>query len=172
MSRAPRGPVEARQESGGRGAGEREEVDRQVGLAVSLALVEDLQGTGADLGWPEATVLVDALVDVICHLLVDLGSGRPVPTPRPAVVGAIGGTVGRLDHASCRAATPALRRAGSALLGDARGWAVAAGEVALDLADLLARCAERDRAGRLRPGDKSVVLRELHGLQRRLHALG
>ena len=59
------------------------------------------------------------------------------------------------------------------LLGaDAPGWAAGAGEVALDLAALLERCAERDRAGRPWPGGKSVVQRELHGLLRRLRAAG
>jgi hypothetical protein len=176
MARTPRGPVEARQESATQGpgtAGPSDDHDRRVGLAVCLALVEDLQGTGADLGWPEATGLVDAIVDALCHLLVDLGQGQPSPTPRPAVVGAIGGVPRPLDHASCRAASASLRRAGSALLGsDGPGWARDAGEVALDLAALLERCVERDRAGRLRPLSKSVVQRELHGLQRRLRASG
>lgn len=143
----------------------------ELGTAVTLALVEDLQGTTADLGWPEASALADALVDGLSHLLVDLGSGRARPTPHPAVVGAIGGPPARLDHASCRVATAALRRAGAALLTAGPSWAHEGGDLALSLADLLERCAERDRRGRLRPADKGPVLRELRGLQRRLHAL-
>lgn len=142
-----------------------------VGAAVALALVEDLQTATADLGWPEASALADALVDGVCHLLVDLGSGRARPTQHPAVVGAIGGPGGRLDHASCRVAAASLRRAGAALLGGQPAWAREGGDVALCLADLVERCVERDRAGRLRPTDKGPVLRELHALQRRLHGL-
>lgn len=143
----------------------------EVALAVALALVEDLQGTTADLGWPEATALADALVDGLSHVLVDLASGRPRPTSHPAVVGAVGGPPAPLEHASCRVATAALRRAGAVLLEAGPAWATEGGDVALSLADLVERCAERERAGRLRPTDKGPVLRELRGLQRRLHAL-
>lgn len=139
--------------------------------AVALAAVEDLQGTSADLGWPEATALADALVDTLAHLLVDVGSGRAAPSPRPAVVGAIGGPPGSLDHASCRGASAALRRAGAALALAGPPWAAEAADVALDLADLLQTCADQARTGRLRENQKGVVLRALRAQQRRLHAL-
>lgn len=140
--------------------------------AVALAQVEDLQAAAADLGWPEATGLADALVDALSHLLVDLGEGRGAPTPRPVVVGAIGGPSRPIDHASCRVATAALRRAGSTLLDGDPAWSREAGEVALDLADLLEQCAEAARAERVVSADKGALLRRLGGLRRRLDADG
>lgn len=137
-----------------------------------LRSVEDLQGAMPDLGWPEATGLVDGLVDALAHLLVDLASGADRPTPQPLVVGAIGGAQRPLDHASCRAGAAALRRAAPVLLAGGRPWAPAGGEVALELADLLDRTAGAARAGRVPPGAKGVVLRRLHALARRLQALG
>lgn len=140
--------------------------------STALAAVDDLQGEGADLGWPEATGLADSLVDALSHLLVDLGAGHSSPTPRPAVVGAIGGPAGPLDHASCRTAAAALRRAGGLLVEGGQPWTQEAAAVAMELADLLDRCAELARSGRLPERSKGVVLRRLRGLQRRLHALG
>jgi hypothetical protein len=137
-----------------------------------LSAVEDLQGAAADLGWPDATGLADALVDGLSHLLVDLADGVAVPGPRPLVVGAIGGQDGSVDHASCRAAAATLRRVAPVLLGGGPAWSAAACDVALDLAALLDQVADRGRSGRLTPSSKGVVLRRLHALQRRLQALG
>ncbi|GAA5161100.1 hypothetical protein [Ornithinimicrobium tianjinense] len=139
--------------------------------AAVAALVDDLQGTAADLGWSQANGLVDALIDSLAHLLVDAAAQRPQPGPHPQVVGAIGGPDGPLDHASCRTASSALRRTGAALLRGSTSWAPGAGEVALDLADLLEECVEQERLRRLRPGAKSVVVRRLLSFQRRLHGL-
>lgn len=139
--------------------------------AVLLA-VEDLQDATADLGWPEATGLCDGLVDALAHLLVDLADGSELPSPRPTVVGAIGGPTRPLDHASCRAAAAALRRVAPTFGAAGPPWAEGAGQVCTDLADLVDRVADLGRSGRLTPSSKGVVLRRLHALQRRLQALG
>lgn len=137
-----------------------------------LRALDDLQGAGPDLGWAEATGLADGLVDALSHLLVDLADGAASPTPQPLVVGAIGGQARPVDHASCRAAAASLRRVAPVLLEGGRPWAAAAGEVALELAGLLDQVADRERGGLVSPSTKGVVLRRLHGLQRRLQALG
>lgn len=143
--------------------------------AVTAAVVDDLQGQSPDLGWPDASSLVDALVDALSHLLVDVGEGARTPSPRPEVIGALGGAPGSLDPASCRATAGSLRRAGSTLHEAARAddrdgatWAGRAGDVALDLADLLESLADQARSGRLTPSHKGPVLRRLRGLQREL----
>ncbi|MFK5633014.1 hypothetical protein [Ornithinimicrobium sp. LYQ103] len=141
-------------------------------LAAPLLAVEDLQGSAADLGWPEVTGLADALVDALSHLLVDLAEGAKLPTPRPHVVGAIGGPARPVDHASCRAAAASLRRVAPLLLDGDPAWAPPAGAVAVDLADLVDHTADLARSGRLATAHKGVVLRRLHALQRRLQALG
>lgn len=140
--------------------------------AAALAAVEDLQGESADLGWPEASSLGDALVDALAHLLVDLASGAVSPSAQPTVVGAIGGMPRSLDHASCRACAGSLRRAASVFTQASAAWAPPAGEVALDLADLLDHAADLERGGRLTLGHKGVVLRKLQSLGRRLRELG
>ncbi|GGK67316.1 hypothetical protein [Ornithinimicrobium pekingense] len=136
-----------------------------------LRAVDDLQGAAADLGWAEATGLADGLVDALSHLLVDLADGSSSPTPQPLVVGAIGGPARPVDHASCRAAAAALRRV-APVLDAGPPWGAEAARVALELADLFDRVADDGRSGRVPPGHKGVVLRRLHGLQRRLQALG
>lgn len=141
-------------------------------LTAALLAVEDLQGSAADLGWPEVTGLADALVDALSHLLVDLAGGASRPTPRPLVVGAIGGPPRPVDHASCRAAAASLRRVAPLLLDGSPAWAPEAGTVAVELADLVDHAADLARSGRLTPAHKGVVLRRLHALQRRLQALG
>lgn len=138
----------------------------------AVRAVEDLQGAAPDLGWPEATGLADGLVDALSHLLVDLADGAPRPSPQPLVVGAIGGAPHPVDHASCRAAAAALRRATAVLDAGAPTWGPQAGQIATALADLLEHAADRERAGRTQPGDKSVLLRRLHELHRRLRSLG
>ena len=146
--------------------------------AVTAALVDDLQGQSPDLGWPDASSMVDALVDALSHLLVDLGAGAGSPRPRPEVIGALGGAAGPLDPASCRATAGSLRRAGATLLAaeaeeakQATAWAGRAGEVALDLADLLDSLVDQARSGRLRPSHKGPVVRRLRSLQRQLDAV-
>lgn len=142
-----------------------------VGPAVVAAAVEDLQGQAPDLGWPEASSLTDALVDALAHLLVDLGAGAATPTPRPAVIGALGGSPGPVDAASCRATAASLRRSGSLLRRSATaqvGWPGPAGDVALDLADLLEQVADQSRTGRLGLAHKGPVVRRLHRLHRTL----
>ena len=154
------------------GPGTRSQARPSLSRAEVLGAVDDLQGAGPDLGWPEATGLTDGLVDALSHLLVDLADGAPVPGPRPLVVGAIGGPGRPVDHASCRAAAATLRRVAPVLLGGGHAWSVSAGEVALDLGELLDQVADSGRTGRLAPSSKGVVLRRLHALQRRLQALG
>jgi hypothetical protein len=134
--------------------------------------VEELQPVAPDLGWTEATALVDALVEALAHRLVDLGAGRAEPSPLPVVTGAVGGADAEPDHASCRAAAARLRRVAPVLLDGGPGYAGDAGAVMTDLADLLDRLADRTRRGRLQRSDKAVVLRRLHALRRRLHPLG
>ncbi len=145
--------------------------DADVSRTAALAALDDLHDAAADLGWDEATGLVDALVDHLAHLLVDLADGATTPTRRPVVVGAIGGPARPVDHASCRTAAAALRRVERVLRAGAPGWAPAAGDVALDLSELLDQVADRHRTGRLTPSDKSVVLRRVNVLARRLRAL-
>lgn len=137
-----------------------------------LRAVDDLQGAAADLGWPEATGLADALVDALSHLLVDLADGTSSPSPQPLVVGAIGGPDRTVDHASCRAAAATLRRVAPVLAGGGPAWAATAAVVAGELAELFDQVADRGRTGRVPPSHKGVVLRRLHELQRRLQALG
>lgn len=141
------------------------------GRVTTLLAVEELQAAAADLGWPEATGLCDGLVDALAHLLVDVADGAPRPSPRPTVLGAIGGPARPVDHASCRAAAAALRRAAPAFA-DGPAWADGAGAVCADLASLLDQVADLDRGGRLTLAHKGVVLRRMHVLQRRLHGLG
>ncbi|MGD8150135.1 hypothetical protein [Ornithinimicrobium sp. Y1694] len=143
---------------------------RALSRAASLAVVEDLQSAAADLGWPEVTALADALIDRLCHVVVDLGAGLEQPTQHPAVAGAIGGPSRPLDHASCRSASAALRRTGHRLTLDpaASALAATAAQVALDLADLLDQTVDLERSGRLRISHKGVVLRRLHALARQL----
>lgn len=138
----------------------------------ALSALDDLQGAAADLGWDEATGLVDSVVDDLAHLLVDLADGATAPTARPVVVGAIGGPARPVDHASCRSAAASLRRVSTVLRDGGTPWAPEAGAVALDLSELLDQLADRHRSGRLAPSHKSVVLRRIHALQRRLRALG
>lgn len=154
------------------GSGTRSPARPALARSEVLGAVDDLQGAAADLGWPEATGLADALVDALSHLLVDLADGASTPGPRPLVVGAIGGPDRPVDHASCRAAAATLRRVAPVLLGGRPAWSAAAGDVALDLAALLDQVADRGRSRRLTTSSKGVVLRRLHALQRRLQALG
>ncbi|HSP59551.1 MAG TPA: hypothetical protein VLO09_00680 [Ornithinimicrobium sp.] len=142
------------------------------GRTAVLLAVEDLQTATADLGWPEATGLADGLVDALAHLLVDVADGAEQPSPRPTVVGAIGGPPRPVDHASCRAAAATLRRVAPAFAGAPPSWAAAAGGVCTELADLLDHAADLGRSGRLTLSHKGVVLRRMHALQRRLQALG
>lgn len=136
--------------------------------SAARASLDDLQGAAPDLGWPEATGLVDGLVDTLGHLLVDVSRGQARPTEVPMVVGAIGGADRPPDHASCRAAASTLRRATAVLEEHPTGWAGSGREVALDLADLLEHTADLSRRGRLTIAHKGVVLRRLHEMRRRL----
>ncbi len=154
------------------GPGTRPRAPSPLPRAQVLRSVDDLQGAAPDLGWPEATGLVDGLVDALAHLLVDVADGAARPGRQPLVVGAIGGPERPLDHASCRAAAATLRRVAPVLLDGGPSWAAAGADVALELADLLDRTADHARAARVPPGAKSVLLRRLHALQRRLQALG
>ncbi|MGC5583315.1 hypothetical protein ACQE98_04085 [Ornithinimicrobium sp. W1679] len=146
-------------------------VDEGRSEAVLLA-VDDLQTATADLGWPEATGLCDGLVDALAHLLVDLADGAAHPSPRPTVVGAIGGSPRPVDHAACRAAAASLRRVAPTFEGSPAPWAGGAGSVCTELAELVDQVADLDRTGRLTLAHKGVVLRRLHALQRRLQGLG
>ena len=148
-----------------------EDVDARAARAAALLAVEDLEAVAPDLGWPEATGLCDGIVDALAHLLVDVADGAAQPSPRPTVVGAIGGPARPVDHASCRAAAAALRRV-APTFADGPAWGPGAGAVCGDLADLLDQVADLGRAGRLTLGHKGVVLRRMHLLQRRLHGLG
>ena len=140
--------------------------------AAAAAVVEDLQAQGPDLGWPEASNLVDALVDTLSHLVVDLGAGAEVPSPHPEVIGAVGGVAGPVDAPSCRTCAASLRRAAHLLANEgSAAWPQRAAEVALDLADLLEQCADLARSARLAPTHKAVVIRRLRALQRSLAAL-
>lgn len=143
--------------------------------ATALAVLEDLQDQGPDLGWAEANNLADALLDHLSHLLVDVAADAHAPSARPEVIGSVGGSDGALDAASCRATASSLRRAGAVLVeaaGPASAWAGGAGEVALDLADLLEHTASSSRQGQLRSHHRGPVVRRLHALHRRLTALG
>lgn len=142
------------------------------GSVAAWRAARELEGLTPDLGWAEATGLVDALVDGLTHRCVDLAAGRDEPTALPLVAGALGGPDVPVDHASCRAAAARLRAASATLRGEGAGrsWAVGAAEVAEDLAELLDHVADRTRTGRLRPADKGVVLRRLHAAQRLLRA--
>lgn len=131
----------------------------------------ELEALAPDLGWTEATGLVDGLVDGLAQRCADLAAGRAEPTPLPLVAGAIGGPDHAVDHASCRAAAARLRAAAGTLRQDGgeHGWALEAARAAGDLAELLDHVADRTRTGSLRASDKSVVLRRLHAAQRLLH---
>lgn len=131
---------------------------------------QELEALAPDLGWPEATGLVDGLVDGLAHRCTDLASGRTEPTALPLVVGAIGGPERPTDHASCRAAAARLRVVAATLRGSAGdlGWGVRAADAAAELAELLDHVADRARTTGLRTGDKGVVLRRLHAVQRGL----
>lgn len=136
----------------------------------ALRAADELAALTPDLGWGEATGLVDALVDALAHRCVDLAGGREEPTQLPAVLGAIGGVEGPVDHASCRAAAARLRALSPVLsgAGPEQGWADTAGQVMVDLAELLDRIADLARTRTLTGADKGVVLRRLHGLHRQL----
>lgn len=141
------------------------------GSVAAWRAARELETLAPDLGWAEATGLMDGLVDVLTHRLVDLAAGRSESTPLPLVAGAIGGPDHPADHASCRAAAARLRAAADTLRQDGgdRGWALDAARTAADLAELLDHVADRTRTGSLRASDKSVVLRRLHAAQRLLH---
>ncbi|WP_134772698.1 hypothetical protein [Ornithinimicrobium flavum] len=137
--------------------------------AAALHAADDLTALAPELGWAEATGLADALIDTLAHRLVDLAAGRHEPTTLPAVVGAIGGTDGEPDHASCRAAAARLRALAPLVRQqDGLGWAAPTADVMTSLADLLDQVAERSRRRPLTLTDKGVVLRRLHGLHRQL----
>lgn len=140
------------------------------GSVAAWRAVKDLETLAPDLGWPEATALVDAVIEGLAHRLVDVAAGRAKPSTLPLPAPSDGGQDGPADHASCRGAAARLRAARPALLEDAehRPWAATAAGVAGDLAELLDQVADRSRAGRRRPTDKSVALRRLHGLRRQL----
>lgn len=140
------------------------------GSVAAWRAVKDLEMLAPDLGWPEATALVDAVIEGLTHRLVDVAAGRAEPSTLPLTAPPVGGHEGPADHASCRAAAARLRAARPVLLEDAehRPWATAAAGVAEDLAELLDQVADRSRAGLHRPTDKSVALRRLHGLARQL----
>lgn len=140
--------------------------------AAALAALDDLQDAAADLGLDEATGLVDALVDDLGHLLVDLAQDAAAPTPRPLVVGAIGGQERPVDHASCRVAAAALGRVSGVLAAGAPSWAPPAGVVAEQLAALLIQVADTPRGGQLSPSARGVVVRRVNTLSRRLRSLG
>ncbi|AXH95813.1 hypothetical protein [Ornithinimicrobium avium] len=140
--------------------------------AAALAALDDLQDAAADLGMDEATGLVDAVVDDLGHLLVDLAEGSSAPTPRPRVVGAIGGPARPVDHASCRVAAAALGRVSAVLAAGAPVWAPPAGVVAEKLADLLIQVADTPRGGQLSPSARGLVVRRVNALSRRLRSLG
>lgn len=145
---------------------------RATSRAEALAALDDLQEAAADLGWDEATGLVDALVDELGHLLVDLAEGAPTPTPRPDVVGAIGGPTRAVDHASCRVAAAALRRVSAVFATGGTPWAPAAGVIADELAGLLLKVADQPRGGHLPPSARGVVVRRVSAWRRRLRSLG
>lgn len=140
------------------------------GSTVAWRAARELEALAPDLGWPEATGLVDGLVDGLAHRCVDVAAGRDEPTPLPLVVGAIGGPDRAVDHASCRAAAARLRATAAGLrqAGADRAWALSAAAAATELAELLDHVADRARAGGLRPTEKGVVLRRLHAVQRQL----
>lgn len=141
------------------------------GSVAAWRAARELETLAPDVGWAEATGLVDGLVDALAHRCVDLAAGRGEPTPLPLVAGAIGGTDRPADHASCRAAAARLRAAAATLRQDGgeHGWALDAARAAGDLAELLDHVADRTRARSLRASDKSVVLRRLHAAHRLLH---
>lgn len=137
--------------------------------ALALRAADDLTALAPDLGWAEATGLVDALIDTLAHRCVDVAAGRSSPTVLPVVAGAVGGTDGPPDHASCRAAAARLRALAPVVGQHTQlAWAVGTAAVMSDLADLLDQVADRSRRRPTTPTDKGVVLRRLHGMHRQL----
>lgn len=153
----PSGPTEA-----GPRAGD------ETGAATLLSAAQEVGGLAPDLGWSEASGLTEALLDGIAHVLADAADGRAEPRPQPLVVGAIGAADRLPDHAGCRAAAGRLRALARPLDAHPTGWASDTASVMTELGDLLDRVADRTRRGALSRADKSVVLRRLHSLQRRL----
>lgn len=142
------------------------------GSVAAWRAARELEALAPELGWSEATGLVDALVEALAHRCLDVARGRDEPTPLPLVAGAVGGPDQAADHASCRAAAARLRATASTLRQQDpdRVWVVGAAQAAADLAELLDHVADRTRTGGLRPSDKGVVLRRLHAVQRQLRA--
>lgn len=136
--------------------------------ARALLAADELSSLAPDLGWSEVSSLAQGVLDLLAHRLVDLADDRSEPTAVPPVVGAVGGPDRSLDHASCRAVAARLRGHAPLLLGSDHGWARESGAAMLDLADLLDGAADRFRARALTRADKSVVVRRLHAVQRRL----
>ncbi|WP_298747802.1 hypothetical protein [uncultured Serinicoccus sp.] len=155
----PPGPTAARQRSGAGPA-----------PATLLRAAEEVSALAPDLGWSEASGLVEALLDGVAHVLADAATDRDRPRPQPLVVGAIGGTDRLPDHAGCRAAAGRLRALSGELLPHPAPWVAEAATVMTELGDLLDRVADRTRSGALTRADKGVVLRRLHGLHRRWRA--
>ena len=135
-----------------------------------LQAVDEVAGLTPDLGWGEATTVVEALLDQLAHRLADAASGQEQPTELPLVVGAIGGADHTPDHASCRAVAARLRATAPLLTARHTGWERQAGETMVQLGDLLDQVADRTRRDRIRASDKGVVLRRLHVMQRALRA--
>ena len=133
-----------------------------------LRAADEVAGLAPDLGWSEASGLVEGLLDGLAHVLADAATDRDQPRPQPLVVGAIGGTDRTPDHASCRATAGRLRVLAVELARHPAPWAGEASGVMTDLGDLLDQVADRTRRGALTRADKGVVLRRLHGLHRRL----
>lgn len=137
-----------------------------------LHAADDLTALAPDLGWAEATGLTDALVDALAHRCVDLAAGRGEPTTLPVVVGAIGGSDGPVDHASCRAAAARLGSIAPVVQAQVASggpaWAAGTAAVMTDLADLLDQVAARSRQRPLTLADKGVALRRLHKMHRLL----
>lgn len=145
---------------------------RTASRAEVLAALDDLQDAAADLGWDEATGLVDGLVDDLGHLLVDLAEGAAAPTHRPRVIGAIGGPTRPVDHASCRVAAAALGRVSTVFATGGTSWAPGAAKVADELAGLLLTVADTPRGGHLPPSARGVVVRRVNTWARHLRSLG
>ncbi|KUG53660.1 hypothetical protein AVL62_02465 [Serinicoccus chungangensis] len=156
----PPGPTAARPPSGA--------VSRPAAL---LRAAEEVSLLAPDLGWSEASGLVEALLDGVAHVLADAATGLDRPRPQPLVVGAIGGADRVPDHAGCRAAAGRLRALAGEVLPHPAPWVTEAAGVMTELGDLLDRVADRTRSGTLTRADKGVVLRRLHGLHRRWRAV-
>lgn len=153
----PSGPTEAGLRTG-----------EDTGSVALVRAAHEVAGLAPDLGWSEASGLVDALLDGIAHVLADAADGRAEPRPQPVVVGAIGAPDRLPDHAGCRAAAGRLRSLARSLETHPARWAGDTASIMTDLGDLLDRVADRTRSGALSRADKGVVLRRLHSLGRRL----